>query len=110
MSIGTAVQRGSNWVYVYDESGRQITTIAGQLYGFTGSTVSVPANTRSSLQTTNVYCKSHKKFYSPLEGDKNHNYIQQTQEVFYDIKDFLKLVLEILRRSNRLDTTFDLIR
>lgn len=41
MSIGTAVQRGSNWVYVYDEAGRQITTIAGQLYGFTGSTVSV---------------------------------------------------------------------
>jgi hypothetical protein len=29
---------------------------------------------------------------------------------FDDIKDFLKLVLEILRRSNRLDTTFDLIR
>ena len=29
---------------------------------------------------------------------------------FDDIRDFLKLVLEILRRSNRLDTTFDLIR
>ena len=29
---------------------------------------------------------------------------------FDDIKDFLKLVLEILHRSNRLDTTFDLIR
>lgn len=41
MAIGTAVQRGSSWVYVYDENGRQITTIAGQLYGFTGSTVSV---------------------------------------------------------------------
>jgi hypothetical protein len=40
MAISTAVQRGS-WVYVYNEHGSQITTLSGQLYGFTGSTVSI---------------------------------------------------------------------
>ena len=40
MAIGTAIQSGS-FVRVYDEQGRQLTTVAGELYGFTGSTVSV---------------------------------------------------------------------
>ena len=40
MAISTAVQRGS-WVYVYNEKGSQVTTIAGDLHGFTGSSVSV---------------------------------------------------------------------
>jgi hypothetical protein len=42
MAIGSAVQRGS-WVYVYDEKGRQLTTVAAGegLQGFTGSSVSV---------------------------------------------------------------------
>ncbi len=40
MAIATAVQRGS-WVYVFDEAGRQLTTISGDLHGFTGSSVSV---------------------------------------------------------------------
>ncbi len=42
MAIGSAVQRGS-FVYVYDERGRQLTTVlAGEgMQGYTGSTVSV---------------------------------------------------------------------
>ena len=40
MAISTAVQRGS-WVYVYGEKGQQLTSIAGELHGFTGSSVSV---------------------------------------------------------------------
>lgn len=47
MAIGNAVQRGA-WVYVYDEKGRQITSIgAGNvktddgLKGYTSTTVSV---------------------------------------------------------------------
>ncbi|MBQ7245015.1 MAG: hypothetical protein IJS34_01435 [Alphaproteobacteria bacterium] len=40
MAIGTAVQRGS-WVYVYDDKGHQLTSIPGELHGFTSSTVSV---------------------------------------------------------------------
>lgn len=40
MAIATAVQRG-NWVYVYDENGHQLTSLNGDLHGFTGSSVSV---------------------------------------------------------------------
>jgi len=46
MAIGSAVQRGS-FVYVYDEKGRQLTTLpAGSgpedgLKGYTGATVSI---------------------------------------------------------------------
>lgn len=40
MAIGTAVQRGS-WVYVFDDKNRQLTTISGELHGFTGTSVSV---------------------------------------------------------------------
>lgn len=40
MAISTAVQRG-NWVYVYDEKGHQLTSVSGELHGFTGSSVSV---------------------------------------------------------------------
>lgn len=40
MAITTAVQRGS-WVYVYNEHGSQVTSVYGELHGFTGSTVSV---------------------------------------------------------------------
>jgi hypothetical protein len=40
MAIATAVQRGT-WVYVYDEHGHQLTSIHGDLHGFTGSSVSV---------------------------------------------------------------------
>ena len=40
MAISTAVQRGE-WVYVYDENGYQIGSVSGELYGFTGSTVSI---------------------------------------------------------------------
>ena len=41
--IGTAVQRG-NYVYVYDEKNRQLYSQYGELYGFTGSTVSIKRN------------------------------------------------------------------
>ena len=40
MAISTAVQRG-NWVYVYNEKGSQVTSINGELHGFTGTSVSV---------------------------------------------------------------------
>jgi gamma-glutamylcyclotransferase (GGCT)/AIG2-like uncharacterized protein YtfP len=41
MAIANAVQKGS-WIYVYDEKGRKLTTISGDvLHGFTSSTVSV---------------------------------------------------------------------
>lgn len=46
MAIGSAVQRGS-FVYVYDEKGRQMTTVPSGngpedgLKGYTGATVSV---------------------------------------------------------------------
>ncbi len=43
MAISTAVQRGS-WVYVYNEKGAYLTSLSGQLYGFTSSTVSVKRN------------------------------------------------------------------
>jgi hypothetical protein len=40
MAIANAVQRGSS-VYVYDEKGRQLTVLSGELHGYTGSSVSI---------------------------------------------------------------------
>ena len=40
MAIGSAVQKGA-WVYVYDEKGHQLTSISGELMGYTGSSFSV---------------------------------------------------------------------
>ena len=40
MAIANAVQRGSS-VYVYDEKGRQLTVLSGDLHGYTGSSVSI---------------------------------------------------------------------
>lgn len=44
MAIGNAVQKGT-WVYVYDERGRALKTLAGELHGFTGTTVVIRRGT-----------------------------------------------------------------
>lgn len=38
--IATAIQRGS-LVYAYNEKGALLCNVSGELYGFTGSTISV---------------------------------------------------------------------
>lgn len=60
--ISTAVQRG-NFVYVYNERNSQTASIAGELYGFTSTTVSVKRgdfvyvyNERGS-QVSSHFCK-----------------------------------------------------
>lgn len=41
MTIANVIHKGS-WIYVYDEKGRKLATLAGDaLHGFTSSTVSV---------------------------------------------------------------------
>lgn len=40
MSIGSALQKGMS-VYVYNEKGSVLFTYPGELYGYTGSTVSI---------------------------------------------------------------------
>ena len=60
--IGTAIQRG-NYVYVYDEKNHQLYSQYGELYGFTGSTVSIKRNNyvytydEKGHQTGSHYCK-----------------------------------------------------
>ncbi len=43
MAIGLAVQK-STMVYAYNEKGHNLWTIAGELCGFTSSTVSIKVN------------------------------------------------------------------
>ncbi|HBO59924.1 MAG TPA: hypothetical protein DD624_08470 [Alphaproteobacteria bacterium] len=40
MAIGSAIQKGST-VYVYDEKGSQLTSVSGELMGYTSSSFSV---------------------------------------------------------------------
>ncbi len=40
MAIGSAIQKGST-VYVYDEKGFQLTSVSGELMGYTSSSFSV---------------------------------------------------------------------
>lgn len=50
MAIANAVQRGSS-VYVYDEKGRQLTVLSGELHGYTGSSAIYTYDERGRQQS-----------------------------------------------------------